>query len=93
MLDISTIEDTSGGHPPWLISPLQPPSPLAPQGHYLAEHELITALRVREFKLVPQVDHPNTAKVPFNIDGDPVDACPIHVRILHQGLRVFQRKE
>lgn len=70
-------------------NPLTPPS----QGHYLAEHELITALRVREFKLVPQVDHPNTAKVPFNIDGDPVDACPIHVRILHQGLRVFQRKE
>ncbi len=58
------------------------------QGQYLAEHKLVDSIRVTEFKLMP-LEGARGSTIPYNIDGDPVDAAPIHVKVLHQRLRVF----
>ncbi len=42
--------------------------------------------RVREFKLSPL-----STNIPYNLDGDPLERAPIHVRVLHKKLAVFCR--
>lgn len=61
---------------------------IAVQGNYLAEHKIVDSIRVPEFKLMP-LEGARGSTIPFNIDGDPVDAASIHVKVLHQRLRVF----
>jgi hypothetical protein len=39
---------------------------------------------MREFKLTP-----TEGRSPYNIDGDPHTACPVHVKVLHKALTVF----
>ena len=46
------------------------------------------SVQVSEFKLMP-LEGARGSTIPYNIDGDPVDAAAIHVRVLHQRLRVF----
>ena len=58
------------------------------QGKYLADHKLMRAIRTREFKLSPQVGAKGS-NIPYNIDGDPLTAKPIHVKVHQQRLRVF----
>jgi diacylglycerol kinase family enzyme len=58
------------------------------QGNFLADSKHVETVVCTEFKLTP-LEGARGSNIPFNIDGDPVDACPIHVRVLHRRLRVF----
>lgn len=58
------------------------------RGNYLAESKFVETVVCSEFKLIP-LEGSRGATIPYNIDGDPVDAGPIHVRVLHKRLRVF----
>jgi diacylglycerol kinase family enzyme len=60
-------------------------------GKYLAEHKYVHAVRVKEFKIIPDLNvSQKNMDIPYNIDGDPVSASAVHVRILNKRLRVFQ---
>ncbi len=43
---------------------------------------------MKEFKLTP-----TEASSPFNIDGDPHDYCPVHLKVLNRALSVFTLPE
>lgn len=59
------------------------------QGKYLVEVKpVVESMSLTEFKILP-LEGARGSDIPFNIDGDPVDAAPIHVKVLHQRLRVF----
>ncbi len=53
------------------------------QGHYLAESKVVETILTSEFKLIP-LEGARGSTIPYNVDG-----APIHVRVLHQRLRVF----
>jgi diacylglycerol kinase family enzyme len=63
-------------------------SSLTLQGHYLATSPFVETVRCSEFKIMP-LEGARGSKIPYNIDGDPVEAMAIHVKVLHQRLRVF----
>eukprot|EP00048_Salpingoeca_helianthica_P023945 m.28474 g.28474 ORF g.28474 m.28474 type:complete len:871 (+) comp9086_c0_seq2:192-2804(+) len=58
------------------------------RGNFLADSRFVETVVCTEFKLTP-LEGARGSKIPFNIDGDPVDASAIHVRVLHRRLRVF----
>ena len=62
--------------------------PLTAQGHDLAKSKHVRCLYLSEFKLLP-LEGARGSNIPFNIDGAPVDAAAIHVKVLHQRLRVY----
>lgn len=55
------------------------------KGIYLSEDKKrCKAFRMKEFKLTP-----TEGRSPYNIDGDPHTACPVHVKVMHKALTVF----
>jgi hypothetical protein len=55
------------------------------KGVFLGEHpKQCRTFLVSEFKITP-----TDAKSPYNIDGDPHDYGPVHVKVLHQALAMF----
>jgi len=54
----------------------------------LAEHKLMKTYYTSEFKLEPQ-EGAKGSNIPYNIDGDPLEPNPIHVRVLKQKLNLF----
>ncbi|EGD81165.1 hypothetical protein PTSG_11205 [Salpingoeca rosetta] len=56
--------------------------------HLAKDHKRCKVYRTREFKITP-----TKARSPFNIDGDPHDHGPVHVRVLHQALNMFTLPE
>lgn len=58
------------------------------RGNYLADHPLVRTIVTREFTLLP-LEGSTGATIPYNVDGDPVAAQPLRVRILHRRLRLF----
>lgn len=58
------------------------------RGNYLADHPLVRTIITREFTLLP-LEGSRGANIPYNVDGDPVAAQPLRVRVLHRRLRLF----
>lgn len=54
--------------------------------HYLMEHKFAKTVKVPEFKLTGV--EPG-CKYDMNIDGDPMPASDVHIKVLHQALKVF----
>lgn len=51
----------------------------------MAEVEGVRSFHVREVKITPK----EGTKTPYNIDGDPLDPIPIHIKCLKQYINVF----
>jgi diacylglycerol kinase family enzyme len=54
------------------------------QGKHLGLQKNVVSHLVKEFKIIP-TDY----KSPYNIDGDPHDVCPVHVKVLHRSITAF----
>eukprot|EP00051_Salpingoeca_urceolata_P024536 m.432507 g.432507 ORF g.432507 m.432507 type:complete len:601 (+) comp20245_c1_seq2:119-1921(+) len=55
------------------------------KGKFMGDHKCAKTFRVREVKIEPKLG----TKTPYNIDGDPLDCMPIHIKCLHKGVSVF----
>ncbi|EGD76197.1 hypothetical protein PTSG_00903 [Salpingoeca rosetta] len=58
------------------------------KGKYLGDHKNVRTVITSEFRMTP-AEGSKAERIPFNIDGDPVDPAAVHVKVLPQRMSVF----